>query len=157
MTLDDLLAREAIRQTISAYTIAGDLRDREAFLAVWADDAVFEFAAFPPLPGFRFEGLAQIDPEGRWRRYGEMERTHGGSSFLRHNLTTGQIELTGPETARARTYFVVFTDIGPDHAGTYSDALVRRKDRWLFAHRQIRLDWRSPDSLFPVVDRQARG
>ena len=44
------------------------------------------------------------------------------------------------------------TDIGPDHAGIYSDALVKRGDRWLLAHRTIRLDWRSPQSLFPVVD-----
>ena len=156
MTLDELLAREAIRHSIATYTIAGDIRDRDAFMTVWAEEAVFEFAEFPPLPGFRFRGLAEIDPATRWLRYGEMEKALGGSSFLRHNLTTSPIELSAPDRANARTYFVVFTDIGPDHSGTYDDVIVRRGDRWLIAHRRIRLDWRSPDSLFPLVDKQPR-
>lgn len=152
MTIDELLAREAIRHTLATYTIAGDSRVAADFLSAFTDDAILEFAGYPPLPGFRFEGHAQIDPTERWRRYGELERELGGSSFLRHNLTTSKIELTGPDTARARSYFVVMTDIGPDHAGVYSDELARRGERWLLARRTIRLDWRSPASLFPVVD-----
>ena len=46
---------------------------------------------------------------------------------------------------------LVFTDIGPDHAGTYDDRLVRQGVGWLFAHRRIRLDWRSPESIFPPL------
>jgi hypothetical protein len=155
MTVDDLLAREGIRHTIASYNMAGDSRNAAEFVALFADDAVLEFAGFPPLQGFRFQGREAIDPIPRWRQYAEMEKALGGSSFLRHNLTTCRIELTGPETAKARTYFVVFTDIGPDHCGVYTDELVRRGDRWLFAHRKIRLDWRAPESLFPVVDKGA--
>jgi hypothetical protein len=152
MTVDDLSAREGIRHTIASYNMAGDSRNVDEFVALFADDAVFEFAGFPPLEGFRFEGREAIDPTARWKKYSEREQSSRGSSFVRHNLTTSRIELTGPETARARTYFVVFTDIGPDHSGVYTDELVKRGDRWLFAHRSIRLDWRAPGSLFPVVD-----
>ena len=152
MSVDEMLAREAIRHTIASYSIAGDSRQVEAFVALFADDAVFEFAGFPPLPGFRFEGLEAINPTARWRQYAERESSARGSSFVRHNLTTCRIELTGPATAKALSYFVVYTDIGPDHSGCYTDELVKRGDRWLFAHRKIRLDWRAPGSLFPVLD-----
>jgi hypothetical protein len=50
---------------------------------------------------------------------------------------------------------VVLTDIGPDHSGTYSDTFCARGRRWLITHRRIRLDWRSHDSPFPAVGKQA--
>lgn len=152
MTVDDLVAREAIRQTLAAYTIAGDSRDARLFVAQFADDATFEFAAFPPLPGFRHVGLDEIrDRTETWIKLPPDDPALRGASFIRHNLTTSHIELTGEASAVARTYFVVFTDIGPDHAGTYSDALVRRGGRWLISHRRIALDWRSADSIYPPV------
>lgn len=152
MNADAALSRESIRQTIARYSMAGDSRNVDEFIALFADDAVFEFPGFPPVEGFRFVGREAIDPSARWKRYAELEQASRGSSFLRHNLTTCLIELTGPETAKARTYFAVFTDIGPDHCGIYIDEFVKKNGCWLFAHRKIRLDWRSPDSLFPVLD-----
>ncbi len=44
------------------------------------------------------------------------------------------------------------TDIGPDHSGTYNDLFRKVGGQWLIAHRKIRVDWRSPDSLFPPLD-----
>ena len=152
MTLDELIARESIRDTIAAYTIAGDSRDADAFVALFAKNAVLEFAGHPPLPGFRNEGREEIRQRiSSWSSTPGKDPSMRDTSFIRHNLTTCRIALTGPDTARAQTYFVVFTDNGPDHAGTYSDDLVHQDDRWLFAHRRIALDWRSPDSLFPAL------
>jgi hypothetical protein len=154
MTLDDVIARECIRQTITGYTAAGDSRNAELFHAQWAEDATLEFAGFPPLPGFRHEGLAAIrGMTSAWGKPAVTDPTLRTARFIRHNLTTCHIELTGRDTAAARTYFIVFTDIGPDHSGVYSDTLVRQGERWLFAHRRITLDWRSPDSIFPPVKR----
>lgn len=154
MTLDDVIARESIRQTLAAYNAAGDGRIPELFHAQFADDAVLEFAGFSPLPGFRHEGIAAIrGMTAAWVKLPVDDPTLRGASFIRHNITTCNIELTGKDTATARTYFLVITDIGPDHAGVYADRLVRRGDRWLFAHRRITLDWRSPDSIFPPVKR----
>ena len=100
----------------------------------------------------RFEGRAEIRKRiSSWSSIPGEDPSMRNTSFIRHNLTTSRIELTGRDTARAKTYFVVFTDIGPDHSGTYSDELVRQDDRWLFAHRRIALDWRSSDSLFPAL------
>jgi ketosteroid isomerase-like protein len=152
MTLDEMLAREGVRKTIHAYNAAGDTRDGEAFAALFADDAVLEFAGFGPVPGFRSAGIAEIRARtASWSPVPGQDPSLTLASFIRHNLTTCRIDLTGPDSAAARTYFVVFTDIGPDHAGFYADTLVRHGEDWLFAHRRIALDWRSPDSIFPPL------
>ena len=39
----------------------------------------------------------------------------------------------GPDTAKSRTYWVAYTDIGPDHCGYYVDAFRKVGDRWLIA------------------------
>lgn len=151
-------AREAIRRTIQAYNAAGDRRDGESFHRLFAADGVLEFAGFAPLPAFRSVGREEIRARtASWSPVPGEDPSMTLASFIRHNLTTSEIELTGPDTARARTYFVVFTDIGPDHAGLYSDDLVRSGDEWLFAHRRITLDWRSPDGLFPPAPAGAAG
>jgi hypothetical protein len=154
MTLEEMLAREGIRKTINGYTAAGDSRDGAAFAALFAGDAVLEFAGFDPVPGFRSEGLAAIrERTASWSPVPGKDPSLTLASFIRHNLTTCRIDLTGADSATARTYFVVFTDIGPDHAGTYSDTLVRQGEEWLFTHRRIALDWRAPDSVFPPLPR----
>ena len=52
------------------------------------------------------------------------------------------------DTAKARTYWVAYTSIGPDHCGYYLDDFRKVGDEWLIAHRRVRLDWESPDSLY---------
>lgn len=152
MTRDDAAAHEAIRQTIAGYTIAGDSRDAEAFKRLWADDAILEFAGFPPVPGFRRQGIEEIRAAtGTWSPEPGKDPSLTLTSFIRHNLTTCQIELTGPDTARAKTYFMVMTEIGLDHSGSYTDKLVLRDGKWLFSHRHIMVDWRSPVSAFPPL------
>jgi hypothetical protein len=153
MTEAEDRAREAIRKTINAYSIAGDQRDAATFTTLWAEDALFEFAEFAPLPGFRRKGLAEICAgTAAWSALPGQDPSLAQTGFIRHNLTTSEIELTGADTARARTYFVVVTEAGPDHAGIYSDELVRSGERWLFSRRSITLDWRSPASRFPAIE-----
>jgi hypothetical protein len=152
MTIDELLARESIRHTIHSYNIAGDSIRPDEFAATFTEDAIYEFAGFGPVPGFHFEGRAAIEQASAgWRKAKEPARP-SRLSFVRHNLTTCRIELTGPDSATARTYWMVMTDIGPDHSGVYNDVFRRVGEQWLIAHRKIRVDWRSPDSLFPPLD-----
>lgn len=151
MTPEEAVARESIRQTITNYTIGGDSQDGELFNAQWADDAKFEFAGYGPhAPAFSIQGIAEITARTSKRPKLPIPGHHS-ATFTRHNLTTCHITLTGKDTAKARTYFVVFTDIGPDHAGVYTDDLVKKGDRWVFAHRRITLDWRHENSCFPPV------
>lgn len=152
MDRDETADCEAIRQTITGYTIAGDSRNAEAFHPLWAEDAVFEFAGYGPLPGFHRMGAEAIRAgTASWSNVPGKDPSLANTSFVRHNLTTMHVQPTGPETARARTYFLVFTDIGPDHSGMYDDELVKRHGRWVFAHRRITLNWRAEGSLFPAL------
>lgn len=138
MTFEDMLDREAIRQTMATYTINGDRGRLASLAAAFAPDGVLEF------PGVRAQGAAQIESvlsaPGRPR-----DPRH---SFTRHNLTSSLIDLAGDE-ASGRTYFQVVTDIGLDHQGHYADRFVRTADGWRLAHRQVRIDWQAADSVYP--------
>lgn len=149
MTSADLLARESIRATIAAYTAAGDrLRDAE-LAACFTEDGIVETDGVAEVDSFRYEGREAIRSWiARWRDRPAADGPVHGATFVRHHLTTCHIELTGPDSARARTYWSAWTDIGPDHAGYYLDSFRRTGDTWLIAHRRIREDWRSPASLF---------
>ena len=84
------------------------------------------------------------DRESRGERKDSAQEKRGQGAFVRHQLSTGTIELTGPDTAKARTYFTVYTRIGPDHTGDYIDRYRKVGEQWLIAHRRIRLKWMSP-------------
>src|ERR1700761_8268242 len=148
MTLEEMLAREAIRKTMAAYTVAGDRLREEDFIAVFTRDAILESEGVPDSDLFRYEGRDAIRQWiGRWREPPkDVARTHQ-ATFVRHHLSTSHIELTSADTARARTYWVAWTDIGPDHAGHYLDEFRRNGERWLIHHRRIRRDWQATNSL----------
>ena len=156
MTLDELLAREGIRQTMADYTMAGDRLRIDEFAAVFTEDAVLETEGVPESDAFRYEGRQAVrEWLSRWTRQADGRSTHQ-ATFVRHHLSTSQIELTGAHTARARTYWVAYTDIGPDHCGYYLDTFRKVDTRWLIAHRKVRLDWRSPQSLFTTAVSRSR-
>jgi 3-phenylpropionate/cinnamic acid dioxygenase small subunit len=156
MTLDDLLAREAIRDVMARYTVAGDRLKEEEFIAVFAADAIMESEGVPAQDTFRYEGRDQIRQWiSRWRNPSAAAAHQ--ATFVRHHLSTSQIELTSATAARARTYWVAYTDIGPDHAGYYLDTFRKDGEHWLIAHRRVRLDWRSPQSLFTTAVANTNG
>lgn len=138
----DLAAdRDAIRHLLACYTYSGD-RGRIADLAAcFASDGTLEF------PGATACGPDQI-VAALTTGPANPQRT-----FVRHHVTNPLIEVDGNQAA-ARSYFTVYSNNGPDHAGTYNDRLVRTVQGWRFAHRQVRIDWQCNDSLFrPMVTR----
>ena len=144
MTLEELLARESIRDAMATYNTAGDRLRWDDFVSVFTEDALFESDTF------RHVGRDAI--KAHFENWGGTSSAQGRRpSFVRHNLTTSKIELTGPDTAKARTYWFVMSDAGPDHAGVYVDEFRKTGERWLISRRQIRLDWRSADSLFAAT------
>lgn len=72
--------------------------------------------------------------------------------FVRHHISSHLVELVDEDHATGRAYYMVITDIGPDHAGSYLDRYVRCDGIWHFEDRAVRLDWCSADSLFLVAD-----
>lgn len=149
MTVEDLLAREAIRDTLAKYNTSGDRLKCEDYAACFTTDGVIESRGVTPERTFRYEGRAAILAwQQRWREGGGGVH---GATFVRHHLTTSKIDLTGPDTALARTYWVAWTDIGADHAGHYLDQFRKEGGLWLIAERIVRLDWEAENSLFKAA------
>jgi hypothetical protein len=147
MSPSELLDRESIRHTIATYNIAGDRLRVDDFVAVFTEDGILESDGVPEQDAFRHAGQAELRTwMARWRNPGTGEKVHQ-ATFVRHHLSTCQIEITGEATAKSRTYWTAFTDIGADHCGVYLDTFRKVGEQWLIAHRKVRLDWRSPDSL----------
>ncbi len=157
MTLEELLAREAIRDTMARYNIAGDRLKVDDYAACFTEDGVMEAQHKNPDFAFRHEGRAAIHAwQSRWLAGTTKGEGVHQASFVRHHLSTSQIDLTGPGAAKARTYWIAWTDIGPDHAGHYIDSFRKVGDRWLISHRLVREDWRSPGSLFGTAVSKSR-
>jgi hypothetical protein len=162
MSPEEAVARECIRHTLARYTIAGDRLRVEDFVAVFTADAILESDGVGDADSFHYRGREAI---GNWIARWHAPTLNPGATtpsatFVRHHLATSLVEFTGPDTARARTYWTAYTDIGPDHCGVYLDSLRRTAgetgDEWLIAHRRVRLDWRSPDSLFTTAISRTR-
>lgn len=142
--MPDLAAdRDAIRDLLARYTYNGDRGRVGDLAACFAANGMLEY------PGSLATGPTAI-----------AEALSGGTgtrnpalTFVRHHITNPLIEVEG-DTATARSYFTVHSNIGPDHSGTYSDRLVRTDMGWCFAHRLVRIDWQAEGSLFrPMTSR----
>ena len=148
MTIDELLARESIRKTLAAYNSSGDRARFDEMMEQFTEDGVIELPG-----GARYEGRDAIRgalsgvKDTATKAPAPEPNARPAMTFLRHNITTCHIELTGENTASVRTYYNCYTDIGPDHCGYYADTFRKVGDRWLIAHRKCRLDWSSPDSM----------
>lgn len=146
MTPDEASALEAIRQTMARYNIAGDRLKLDELAATFTEDGVLEEG---PQDAGRIvrQGRAAI---AAGLREGVARMHPGGKkpSFVRHHLTTSLLECVSPDEARGRTYFEVYTDIGPDHAGVYIDRFRKVDGRWLIAHREVRIDWVADNAIF---------
>lgn len=149
MTLEELLAREAIRDTMAKYNTSGDRLKVNDFAACFTEDGVIESERAPGDYIFRYESRAAIlEWQQRWLIREPGNNVVHGASFVRHHLATCKIDMTGLGTATARTYWVAWTDIGPDHSGYYLDDFRKVGEDWLIARRRVRRDWSAPDSLF---------
>lgn len=152
MTLDELLAREAIRDTMAKYNTSGDRLKVDDYVSCFTEDGIMESDGVPEDKAFHYEGREEIRAwQMRWLDRDPDAPAIHQATFIRHHLSTTRIELTGPDTARARTYWVAWTDIGPDHAGYYLDEFRKVGEEWLIAHRRARLDWESDASLYKTA------
>ena len=157
MELDELLAREAIRDAMARYTHAGDRLHVQDFVSVFTEDGILQSDGVPQADEFHYQGRAEIARWlTRWSERSDGDAATHAATFVRHHLSTSLIEFTGTGEARARTYWTAYTDIGPDHCGVYLDRFRKTGEDWLIAHRKVRLDWRSPASLFTTAINRSR-
>jgi hypothetical protein len=148
MTLDDLLAREGIRDLVARYNSYSDTGRFDPLWELFADDAVMETGnAGEELTTYEgIDGIKQIFT-GAQDRVQEQLAT-SGPTYVRHFTSTHQIDLVDPDHATGRCYFAVIIDDGLDHWGRYVDRYVRIDDRWRFEHRRVTVDGRVAGSWF---------
>lgn len=151
MTLDELIARESIRELAAAYAHAADGGRFDAMVALFTPDGSLQVDDRTPLVGpdtiRGFVGGTQQSVQAT-----AAVTTRG---YIRHNVTSHTITLDGPDDAHGAAYFFVVTERGPDHWGRYRDVYVRRDGRWLFASRTVRVDGVAPGSW--AEERRRRG
>ncbi|MDB5471503.1 MAG: hypothetical protein JWR84_3063 [Caulobacter sp.] len=142
MTVDEMLAREEIRLLLATYNSEGDRGNLAGLASVFASDGVLEGGS----GSFSAEGPAGI-VDVLSNRTGDRHAAAGRKiSFMRHHLSSSLVTFEADGTARGRSYFLVVTDIGPDHAGVYTDTYRKEDGRWRIAHRRSRIDWAAPGS-----------
>jgi hypothetical protein len=135
----ELEVRELVRETVSAYAHAVDGGRFDDLLELFTADGVLEiqgegvYAGREAIRGF-VDGVG-IDLAAAT----EVPR-------IRHFTANLRIEVEDSTSARAQCYFLALTERGVDHWGRYRDQLVRRGDRFLFAHRSVRTDGAAPGS-----------
>jgi hypothetical protein len=147
MDVDDLIARESVRDLVARYNAYGDSGRFAELAELFAADAVMEIVQMRGAP-VRHEGreaIGQIFSRVSDRVTGRPGDT---PSYIRHHTATHMIDLVDADHARGRCYFVVYMPHGLDHWGRYGDEYVRIDGRWVFAHRKVHVEGRTADSWF---------
>jgi SnoaL-like protein len=147
MTLEDLLAREGIRDLVTRYNSYADTGRFEQLWTLFAEHAVMETGDVDGAMAV-FEGpdnIKRIFTDAQ-RRVQQSETA--GPTYVRHFTATHQIDVVDADHASGRCYFAVILASGLDHWGRYIDRYVRVAGEWKFEHRQVVLDGRVASSWF---------
>ncbi len=133
-TLQDLVDRQAINDTLQRYARGIDEFDFELVGAVFTADAVARYSAYPEMIG----GAAVA----------EFLRQHtANTTWHQHMLSVVEVTIN-EDRATSLTYYVAHAVLrNPDGAlslsvGDYRDGLVRTADGWRIAHRVQRSGYR---------------
>jgi ketosteroid isomerase-like protein len=146
MELWELAAREHVRDSIAAYTHAGDRGRLQDLAAVFTENGVLHVAGRDPVQGR--EAIVEM-LSGAVER-GSKPAADGRRGFVRHYISNIRFEQVGKSEIRTAAYFLVVTADGPDHWGRYRDQHVPVDDHWEIAHRYVRTDATVPGSVFAI-------
>jgi hypothetical protein len=144
--VSELEDRDEIKQLIATYTANGDRGRVDELAWIFAEDARM---ITPHWLAEGRAGIAQALKGAGGDRTGEPApalRPGVRGRIMRHHLTSCYITFEGPDEASGRTYWINFTEIGPDHSGLYADKYRRLDGRWRIVLRDVRLDWAAPHS-----------
>lgn len=139
--VDELEAREAIRDLVARYNAGADGGRFEEVVELFARDAILE------LPNESLTGRAAI--AGLFRR--TQQRVAGSGTadrqYVRHFTATLQIDVDASDRARSRCYYQVLMAHGLDHWGRYIDSYRMIDGVWHFASRKVTVDGRAEGSV----------
>jgi hypothetical protein len=144
VTLDELIARESVRDTYTRYNHAGDRGRLDELAECFTEHGILELKG-----RFRAQGRREI-VEALTDATSEVPRAErpppGMHHIMRHYVTNLLFTSVDAERIRSEAYFAVFLVDAVDHWGRYRDELVPVDGRWLFDHRRVSLDGRRQES-----------
>jgi hypothetical protein len=138
----EIVACEAIRDTVARYAHYADSGRFKEFAALFAPDGMLEVSGEPPLEG---RDAIQAFLEG----VGVDLSAASTVPMIRHHCSNLMIDLVSPTEAHGACYFLAVTEHGVDHWGRYRDRFVPDRDnpsddRWLFSYRYVKTDGTVP-------------
>jgi hypothetical protein len=129
-----------IRNVLASLALVSDMGDLDDWGMLFTEDAMYSNPVGEPE-----RGRAEIVESARKRR---SRGTHGPGSGNRHFSGSVRVWSTGPDTAEADSYLLMFKDLVPEGetqpsptllvVGYYHDELRRTSDGWKVAHRNLR-------------------
>ena len=131
--------RAAIEDLMARYLFALDYNDMDSFIAMFTEDAEFEFARG------RVKGKSEIlaTVKAFKQRIGEHYKDEDGNpATLRHCLCHTAVRVEGDRAWTRAQWFEMAND-GPGKSlkmgtfGIYEDRLEKVDGRWLFSERRI--------------------
>jgi 3-phenylpropionate/cinnamic acid dioxygenase small subunit len=148
VTLDDLLARESIRDLVARYNSYGDSGRFDSLRDLFAEHAVMVINTSSGEPS-TYQGRDSVMAIFTGARERVKERAQAaGPTYVRHFTATHQIDLVDDDHATGRCYFAVIMNSGLDHWGRYVDRYVRIDGDWKFEDRQVFVEGTSGASWF---------
>lgn len=139
MTIEELLAREAIRDVMARYVAAADRGHYSELAALFTPDGVIGFGERHKYEGR--EAIATGMTEAAKRR-----GAYDDGNFQRHILGQPLIGITDANTASAVTYLLVVSELGVEASGVYIDDFVKQDGSWFIAKRYANMEWGRADS-----------
>jgi uncharacterized protein (TIGR02246 family) len=132
--LDQIRDEWALRKLAMNYARTVDRGDGPGFAALFTPDAAVEG------PGFKVQGYDQLAGNPGMLKQMYQSTMH---TVLNHTAT-----VTG-DTATGETYCIAYHVNRPENGVTtrldwairYQDKYVRRDGTWLYAHRQLLVEW----------------
>lgn len=135
----------------TARTLILALVNRYASLARENGDYAEVEKLFQPGGVVRFPNGRELPPD----KLGEITRDNG-PSYLRHHVTTVDIQFVSPEEAHSQAYVIAITDQkAPDHWGQWNDVFRKQSDgRWLFKEKAVLIGGRDPGGWLASVSQK---
>ncbi len=142
----ELLARESIRDLVTRYNSNGDSGRIAQVLELFAPDATMEITGEGGETR-TYRGVEEIETifTGAIETFRAAADTHAQPRYVRHCVTTHQIDLGDRQHAKGRCYFFVIRANGLDHWGRYVDEYEERDGRWRFTYRKVTTEGRQPE------------
>ena len=143
MEVWEVVARESIRDLVARYNANGDAGRVPQVLELFAPDAMMELG--DPGSSTLHTGLDEIALifTGTKDRWTAEATDRGAPPYVRHCVSTHQIDLRDENHATGRCYFFVIMHHGLDHWGRYVDEYGVVDGQWRFTRRTVRVDGRT--------------